>query len=325
MTTTRRCAGALLSVALLVGVAGCTSPSPTGDAVSTSAAPVVVDHQFGSTTIPANPRRVVTIGSGWSDTLVELGVPITAEFVVQGYAGPDNRFAWTPRHDSTVIPYAASAGAPGVADVARFAPDVILAGYLPDQGVYEQLSKIAPTVPVMAKGAVNDSWQDLTIVAGKIFGKQQRARQAVDDVDTRVAAVAAEYPAARRKTFSFGQLTADRQFGVVASSGDPSSRLLEQVGLTLDPAVRNTGANGQRVIVSAERIDLLRSDLLIFWPLVGGPETFAAIPGWNDLPAVRSGATVFLTNDDASGFGAPSVLSVPWAVEKLRPALARLR
>ncbi|WP_148302179.1 ABC transporter substrate-binding protein [Tomitella biformata] len=312
-----------LAAAALVAVAGCSSAAT--DTESTDSVEVVaIDHQYGSTNVPRAPQRVVTINSTWSDSLVKLDVPITAEFVMSGYAGPGNRFEWTPAHDSTVVEYGVSAGRPDLEELAKFAPDVILAGYVPDQGTYDKLSSVAPTIPVMASGAVNDSWQDVLSAAGRIFDKQDDAATAIAEVDGQLAQIKSKYPAAQGQTFAFGQLTPDGEFGVVTSGTDPSAKLLASVGLVLDPGVESLSANGQRVTVSGERLDLLGSDLLIFWPLAGGPEVFGSIPGWNNLPAVQRGATVFLTNDNAAAFAAPTVYSVPWAANKLEPALATL-
>ncbi|OPX16311.1 ABC transporter substrate-binding protein [Gordonia sp. i37] len=318
-----RARGVLAGLLTLVFVAllGCSSPDdPAGSAGET----VTVEHQYGSTTIPSDPTKVVTFGGAWSDSLIRLGVPITAEFLAQGYSGPNNRFAWTPEHSSTIVTYDVEAGTPDVAAIARFAPQVILAGYLPDRAAYDRLTRIAPTIPVMATDTVTDSWQDVMTTAGRIFGKQQQADEAVAEVEQQIAATKAKYPASQGKTFTFGQLTPQNQFGVVTSDTDPSAKLLAELGLVLDPAVKGLAPGGARTIVSAERIDIFASDLLIFWPLVGGPEAFDAIPGWDSLPAVRRGTTVFLTNDTASAFGGPTIYSVPWAIDKLTPALAKL-
>lgn len=314
-------------IAVLVFALGCSSGDDgnSGTDSAEATATTTVDHQYGSTVIDGVPKRVVTLtgATAWSDSLIKLDVPITAEFVSAGYSGPDNRFAWTPPHESTVIPVDVGAS-PGVAEVAKFEPDLILAGYLPDRAAYDVLAKVAPTIPVMSTETVNDTWQQVLSTAGKIFDKEDQASQAQTEVEEKIDAIKKKYPAAQDKTATFGQLTPERQFGVVTSDNDPSAKLLAEVGLRLDPAVTGLSDNGQRVVVSSERVDLLGSDLLIFWPLVGGPEVFGTIPGWDSLPAVRSGATVFLTNDTASAFGTPTVYSVPWAVDALEPALAKI-
>ncbi|WP_373284189.1 ABC transporter substrate-binding protein [Gordonia jinhuaensis] len=314
---------AVVAVALATALVACSSGSTsTSESANSSSAPVTIAHQYGSTQIPAHPTKVVTFGGAWSDALIKLGVPITAEFVTAGYSGPNNRFEWTPEHSSTVVPVQ---GVPDISAVAKFDPDVILTGYLPDKSTWERLSQIAPTIPVLKQGTQVDSWEDITLTAGEIFGKQKQAAAAVAEVNDQLAKVKEKYPNAQGKTFTFGQLTPQQQFGVVTSDNDPSSKLMAQMGLALDPAVKSLSKDGSRVLVSAERVDLFSSDLLIFWPLVGGPESFDKIPGWSSLPAVRNGSTVFLTNDNAAAFSTPSIYSVPWAINKVEPALAKVR
>nr|WP_157226518.1 ABC transporter substrate-binding protein [Gordonia soli] len=307
--------------AVFVVLAGCSAPD---DGDSGSGETITVDHQYGTTTVPANPKRVVVFGGIWTDSLVKLGVPITAEFVTAGYAGPGNRFEWTPEHSGEVV---AGSGPPDVAQVAAFKPDLIVAGevgYLPDQSTYERLSRLAPTIPVTTKGAVGDRWQDTMVTAGKIFGKQEQAAAAIADVEGKLSAARAEYPNAAGKTFTFGQLSPDQRFAVVTSENDPATRLLAQLGLRLDPAVMGLSDSGQRTFVSQERVDLLSSDVLVFWPLVGGPAAFSRVPGWDQLPAVRSGTTLFLNNDNATGLGSPTVYSVPWFIDTMKPVLAKI-
>lgn len=327
MHSKRSLAVPVLLVAVLVFALGCSSGNDgnSGGNSAESTERTTVDHQYGSTVVEGTPKRVVTLtgATAWSDSLIKLDVPITAEFVSAGYSGPGNRFAWTPPHESTVIPVDVGAS-PDVAEVAKLDPDLILAGYLPDRAAYDILSKIAPTIPVMSTETVNDTWQQVLSTAGTIFGKEDQASEAQTEVDEKIEAIKKKFPAVQGKTATFGQLTPERQFGVVTSDKDPSAKLLAELGLRLDPRVTTLSDNGQRVIVSSERVDLLGSDLLIFWPLVGGSEVFATIPGWDSLPAVRSGATVFLTNDTASAFGTPTVYSVPWAVDALEPALSKL-
>ena len=59
-------------------------------------------------------------------------------------------------------------------------------------------------------------------------------------------------------------------------------------------------------------------------PRYGGPEQLGEVPGWNALPAVRSGATLFLTNDNAAAFGNPTIHSVPSTLDLTQSPLAKL-
>lgn len=285
---------------------------------------MTVKHQYGETHIDGVPERPVTIGAGWADALVKLDVPIAGEFVPQAGSGSATQYEWTPKHDSQVLTYDVGS-LPSAEEVAALKPDVILVGSLSDKKVYEQYSKIAPVVPVMTPGAAVDGWRDVTTTAGKIFGKQQEADKAVSDVESKLADTKKKFPAIEGKTFAYGQLTSTNEIGVVTSPSSPSAKVLADVGLTLDPDVQALSSTGERQVVSSERIDVLDSDVLVFWPLAGGKDAFNSVAGWNDLPAVRNGTTMYLSNDTAAAFVTPTILSVPWAVDQLTPVLEKLK
>lgn len=301
--------------------AGCGRNRPARDAATPRT--ISLAHQYGETAVPRRPKLVATMSGSWTDALLALEVPIVAEYVSRGYAGRDNRFAWTPEHDSEVVEMT-NITEVGLERLAAFDLDLILAGYVANEQMYQRLNEVAPTVPVMDRNAVLDTWQDITTIAGRIFGREAEARKLVADVERQVAAFRDEFPSGKGTTFAFGQLTADRQFGFVTDESDPAAKLIASTGPRLDPKLRSVAEGETRVLVSRERMDLLRADLLLMWPLAGGPKQFAEIPGWNALPAVRNEAVVFLNNDNAAAFGNPTIYSVPYALDKLRPAFRAL-
>lgn len=313
--------GSAIAVASLL-LAGCSSPDED-NAGDTGFEPITIEHQYGSTTIDTEPEVVVTASSNWSDTLVALDVPIKAEYVTEGYAGENNKFEWTPEHESEVIPYFGAASI-DVPRLAALEPDIILAGYLGSEDEYKRLSQVAPVIPVMEKDAVMDSWQDVAVTSGKIFGKQDQAQSLVDDVEKQLTDFKSAHPNADGKTFSFGQLTAEGQIGLIADDNDPTTKLLASMGFVLDPKVKEVAQGQTRVLVSAERTDLLNSDLLVLWPLGGDPAAFDALPGWANRTAVQSGATLFVDNNNAAALSTPSVLSVPYAIDLVTPAAEKI-
>ncbi|GAB3423977.1 iron-siderophore ABC transporter substrate-binding protein [Flindersiella endophytica] len=323
-----------LGAAVAAVAAGCGSAEEPASSSSTTSAsakdgsddagPITLKHQFGSTKIPGRPQRVVTMTGSWTDALIALGVPITGEYVTRGYNGPGNTFEWTPAHKSEIVEMTDTTEV-SLERLARFRPDLILAGYVPGKEIYAKFSQVAPTIPVMATKAVLDPWQDVTTTAGKIFGLEAKAAELVGTTERQVDDFRAGFPAAAGKTFVFGQLTQDGQFGLVADENDPATKLITAAtGLELHPAIKTVAKGGTRVLVSAERIDLLGADVVLMWPLAGGPEQFGKVAGWNSLPAVKKQTTIFLTNDNASAFGNPTIYSVPYTLDLFRPAMRRL-
>ncbi len=312
-------------LALCALVAGCSSAtddtSTDGDAAYT---PVTVHHQYGDTVIDKKPTRVITLLGNWTDTLVALGVPITAEYVPMGFGGAGDRFAWTPEHSSEVHAVGNILQL-DVEELAKYQPDLILAGYVGDQANYDKLSKLAPTIPAIATDSVMDTWEQVTTTAGEIFGAQDKAKSLVDGVNDKIAQFKKDYPATEGKTADFAQVMGS-QVNVIASATDPATRLLGQLGFGLSAGVKAMPVSGSgRIPVSAERIGDLNGDLMVAWPVGGGPEAFDRVPGWNALPSVQAGATLYLNNDNAAAFSYPSVYSVPFAIDLLGPAAAKVQ
>ncbi|WP_179755334.1 ABC transporter substrate-binding protein [Microlunatus parietis] len=305
-------------VALLAAACG----QGAGAAPAEDRPQVTIEHTFGASTFPANPQRVVTFSAPWTDALVALDVPITAEFITRNYSGDNGAFPWTPQHESEKVVGADNTDI-DYEKLAALQPELILAGYQ-TQEAYDRLSAIAPTIPVMDSTAVLDSWQDVTAAAGKIFGKQAEADALIADVTTKIDKFKADFPAVQGKTFSYGQFTGD-QFGLVAADTDPAARVLGELGLTLDPKSKKEGKGSARVLVSLEKVEVLDADLVIMWPLTGGEEVLEEAVGWSDLAAVRRGSYVIVDDTTASALASPSIYSVPWALDhQLRPAAAEL-
>lgn len=310
---------------MLAFVAGCSSGSSDEESTSSTAfTPVTIKHQYGETTFDKAPTKVVTLSANWSDTLAALDIPITAEIVQKGFAGPNNTFEWTPEHTSEKVEVTETTDAIDIAKLASFQPDVILAGYLPDKAAYDKLSNLAPTIPVVS-GSTADSWETVANTAGEIFGKKDEATKLVDETTQKINDFKSAYPAAQGKTFVFAQVQPTGGVGAVNSTDDSAAGVIAQLGFTLNPALAALHQeNGPtRSLISPERIDVINSDLLIAWP-TGEKSDVDKVPGWKDLTAVKNDTVVYLTNDNAAAFSVPSAPSVAYVIDLITPAAKNL-
>lgn len=278
--------------------------------------PVRVEHRFGSTTVDAVPRRVVSLDLQWTDTMLALGTePV-------GY-GRDRRMPksgvpWQRLSSATA--FRMDDGVP-VEEILRLRPDLIVGTFsIPDAETYRLLSDIAPTIASLDSRQVSP-WRQLVGLAGKLLDRRAKARQVVRSVESEVRRTAEDLPGLRGQTFLLAQYLVGDGMYLVSDPQDGSSVLFRQLGMKLYPPVARQGERtGQpRVQVNPERSDLLRSDLLAFLINGGDRRDLADIAGFDRLP----GTVAVLDYATVVGLNTPSALSLPYALAELRPYLER--
>ena len=171
--------------------------------VAGSAFPVVVEHRYGETTVPAEPQRVVSVGLTEQDTLLQLGVVPLA--VTEWYGDqPFATWPWAQELLGDAEPEVLSA-ADGfeLEKIAALEPDLIVgtnAGM--SRKDYERFSDIAPTITSVEGASLYfSSWQDQTLQIGRASGQETEGQALVDDLE-------AGTPRSRPRTPSGPDLTA---------------------------------------------------------------------------------------------------------------------
>lgn len=183
---------ALMTV-LAVALAACVVPAVETEGSSDAAgaaAPaaseaeeVVITHPQGETTVVKNPETVVVFDYSALDTLDTLGVPVAG--VPQGSAIPPFLEQYTGEEYVNV----GTLFEPDYEAVNALEPDLIIIGGR-SSGVYEEISKIAPTIDVTVDQAdfVNSAsavWTNL----GIIFDKEDEVAEVIADVEASIARV----------------------------------------------------------------------------------------------------------------------------------------
>ncbi|WP_067861043.1 ABC transporter substrate-binding protein [Nocardia shimofusensis] len=310
-----RTAVAAVAGALVLGVTACGSSQD-----SDSGAGITITHALGATVVDGVPAKIVTLGAQWLDTALALGVtPV-------GYI--DN-VAVTARNASPWQPEGALASATEISttgnvaeQVAALEPDLILADpFIADQETYDDLSKIAATVPGLSASIITP-WQDQVTTLGDVLGKQDQASRVVSGVDEKIAAITAANPGLAGKTFVSTWLAGPSQLMVLTDPKDGSSKMFADLGMTIPQNLQDLPAHQGRVTLSPERVDELTADLLLAGYSPGMDEQYRGLPGFGELPSVRKGSVVFLTTQEISAVNQPTALSVPYILDKLDPAFA---
>ena len=289
----------------------------SGDAETSET--ITVSHAYGETEVSLNPESIATLDGTWSNALGELGVDISMALTVSQLedGGP-----WADYAAENTASYDTAAGESILANIEKIAaqkPDVILAGYLPDQDAYDKLSEIAPTVGVVGGGLVND-WREATLIAGQITDHESEAQAAIAEVDAQIEAVREAHPGLEGATGAFVQIS-PQGFAVVTEDTDPANEFLSDLGVTVPAEIKGASQDGGRAFISEENIGIFNTDMLLSWPIGADP---ADAQGWNELEPVKNDTVFTADFITANAIGTPTVQSVPWALEQLEPALQRL-
>ncbi|MFF6783529.1 ABC transporter substrate-binding protein [Streptomyces sp. NPDC012510] len=331
-----RLAVALASATLLLATAcggGSGDDSDASDAgaeASTSggsAFPVSLDHKYGSTTIKAEPQRIVTVGLTDQDAVLALGkVPVGTTEWLGGYKGAVGPWAEDKLAGAEAPTVLKDTGTgPQVEKIAALKPDLILAvygGLTKEQ--YESLSKFAPVVAQPKK--YNDygvPWQEQAETIGKALGKPEEAAAAVKETEDAIAGAVKEHPEFKGRS----AVMATPYEGIfVFGSQDPRSHLLTDLGFTLPADLDKVIGDQFGANISKERTDLLDQDTVV-WQVADVTKDADKLhkdASYKDLNVVEEGREVYVneTSDYGNALSMGTVLSLRYVIERLVPQLA---
>ncbi|MBW4477595.1 MAG: iron-siderophore ABC transporter substrate-binding protein [Tolypothrix brevis GSE-NOS-MK-07-07A] len=249
----------------------------------------IVQHVMGSTCVPRNPQRVVTLDG--SANIWALGIhPIASTYVV-GFP--------IPKYLQGKVDIVESVGAynnPNIEKILRLKPDLIISGS-ELKGIYKQLSYIAPTV-VLNTPFPRPPWQDMLKELATVLGKEKEGQQLIDQYWQRVKKLqqalvvgAATPKENRRKTMEVSIANTSSEYGIW-SYGEKhfSGSVLKDIGLQRPKSQRGDFFYIDNI--SKEKISDIDGDVLFFvsWEREDDKETLEKLkqnPLWSQLEVVQ--------------------------------------
>lgn len=257
--------------------------APTAEATEAPAAPKTVTDAMGhKVTIPANPERV--LGSYLEDHLVTLGVTPVAQWSVpngvQDYLSTELKDVPTISYD---LPLEA---------VISFAPDLILIGSESEvqNGIYDQLNKIAPTY-VIGDEVLND-WRKALLKIGELLNKTSEAEQAIKDYEQKAADAKAELSGVIGDQSAAILWLVQKNFYIVDETRSSGAVLYTDLGVTLPNLVTEIPQETRSTWnpISLEKLSELTADHIF---LVNSDKTEGSdilnSTIWKGIPAVKAG------------------------------------
>lgn len=135
-----------VATALALSLSACGS---SGDAAEPTPddSSVTIEHAMGSTTIEGRPERIVALDSSYADATLLLEKELVGITTYRSYSTdlPDYLGEARAEYAADVV----SVGeleAPSLEKIAALKPDLIVSAKVRHEALYDQLSKIAPTI-----------------------------------------------------------------------------------------------------------------------------------------------------------------------------------
>ncbi|MEV7615020.1 iron-siderophore ABC transporter substrate-binding protein [Streptomyces sp. NPDC089799] len=300
-----------------------------GTSAASGAFPVTVEHKYGSTTISAAPKKVVTLGLSDQDAVLALGVtPVGSVdwFKEQPYG----KWPWAKDKWGTDAPkIVGERDEYNMEKIAALKPDLIIAQYSGmKKEQYETLSKIAKVV-AQPKGAEDyqADWQVMTRQIGKSLGKEAEAGKLIDGIDERFKAVRDKHPEWKGKTVAVGEPYEPGKFSAF-SPNDPKLKFFAGMGFGTSEGYRTALGKENIADLSSERLDVMEADRTVWLGTAETEQAMKADPLYAKTKVSQEKRDLFLPYDNpdiGAALSFNTVLSIPYAIDQVVPKLEAIK
>lgn len=269
-------------------LAGCAPAAETASGTT-------FDTEFGTIVVPERIESVVVLeGRRDLDIVLALGLPLAG----YPFEGPDTGIELTlPLEEELAAARAEGAedlflaGEIDIEAIAAVEPDLIISRGEDVEPIYEELSAIAPVLPVSTHGD-GVPWQEDLLRIAALTGTEERAQEILSTYEARLAEVKQEH-ADLLSTVPIAPMGYDLE-GTEVESDRLQSVLLRALGALPSAAFARAEEEGA-VELSPEQTLEAYSDAGALLVLADTQEEWDAAqvdPLFSQLPAVRAGAVV---------------------------------
>lgn len=283
--------------------------------------PVVIEHKYGTITIPSPPARVVSVGYSEHDVLLALGViPVG----VRDWYGdqPYATWPWAQDELGDGTPQIIGAGELDIEAIVALNPDLIVgvgSGMTADE--YALLSRIAPTLAQSAEYLeYGTPWDEETLLIGRALGRDEQAAEIVASLRARMEQAKTDNPAFVGASGAVAFVFRNERGAF--SSQDSRSRILQQLGFVVPARYDQIAGDSFYLTISDELIELLDTDVVVWVSTTAdGPRTIQRLPLRDTMRAYQEGREIFLDPLTSAALSFASPLSLSYALDVIVPGL----
>lgn len=319
-----------ISAALLAGLAACSGSDQATPAPSpTPAFPTTVSHVYGSTTVKAEPKRIVVVGFTEQDALLALGVAPIATTQWVGDA-PYAVFPWAKDKLGDARPTVLDSSEGLQMDqIKQLKPDLIIgtnAGLTKED--YQALTKIAPTIPNSGESGNDwyEPWETQTMLVGQAVGKQAEAERLVSDLTQRYADAAAANPQFVGIPAAFVQAPYE-DGSVIAWPDGLGTGFLTYLGFTIPKSLdKFVGEAVAQAEIPGKDATVLNDAKVLIWGTdeAGDGSDIQGDKILGKLDAVKENRSIYTGEELAMAIYFGTILSLPYVLDTLLPELERI-
>lgn len=305
----KRVAAVTSALAASLLVISCSSAEEPTDAAPTGTRDVAT--QFGDIAIPESVTSVVVIdGRRDLDIAVAFDLPIVG-MPVETEAPPEIPGALTEPTRALLadgVPELYPRNIVDIESIARVDPDLIIGRDEVVEEIYDQLSAIAPVLPVGSTGS-GVTWQQDVEAVGDALNLQDRATEIIDEYDARVEEIKTSNADAIANTIVLPVSTSDEGGISVGRERVPSIALVDvgaKFGSAWDEATPEVEYGPENITAASDAQALIAA--------ITSEEDLRAMNAnqlWTTLPAVQSGRVV--RTDKFTNDGGP--LTALWTLD----------
>lgn len=332
MTHRRLLTALAVASTVTLALTACASSTETAADTAPASGAIVIEHAFGTTTIPEPPERVATVN--WANHEVPLALGVVPVGMAAANFGDDNGDGVLPWVEDTLEELGTET--PVLFDetdgidfeaVADTNPDVILAAYSGlSQEDYDTLSEIAPVV-AYPESPWSTSWRDMILMNSQAIGLAAEGEELVSTLEAEIDDTLEAFPDLAGTTTMFVTHvdTTDLSTLNFYTSVDTRAAFFTDLGLATPAAVAEAAEAGEFAgSVSAEQIDVFDDvELIVTYGDQELVDALQADPLLSQMPAVQNNAIVFLDGSGPLGTAAnPTPLSISWVLEDYVTLLA---